>query len=123
METTAGSPADDRDDLAASLIDPTRFGSLFDRHVQAVHRYLARRSSPDEADDLTAATFVTAFRARRSYDPTAASPRAWLFGIASNQVLHHRRSYVRRTRALERMPSPVPPELTTDVLARQMDAK
>jgi type IV secretory pathway TraG/TraD family ATPase VirD4 len=62
METTADSTADDRDDLAASLSDPTRFGGLFDRHVRAVHRYLARRSSLDEADDLTAATFVAAFR-------------------------------------------------------------
>ena len=115
--------ADDRDDLAASLSDPTRFGGLFDRHVHAVHRYLARRTSLEDADDLTAATFVTAFRARRSYDPAAASPRAWLFGIATNQVLHHRRSHARYARALNRMPSPVPPEPTTDALERQLDAK
>src|ERR1700691_2216632 len=113
METTTGRTADDRDDLAASLSDPTRFGGLFDRHVRAVHGYLARRTSLEDADDRTAPTFVTAFRSRRSYDPAAASPRAWLFGIATNQVLHHRRSHARYDRALTRMQTPAPPEPTT----------
>jgi hypothetical protein len=56
----------DRDDLAASLVVPDRFGALFDRHARTVHRYFARRVSIEDAENLTTATFVAAFGARRS---------------------------------------------------------
>jgi RNA polymerase sigma factor (sigma-70 family) len=123
MEQSTADTTEDHADLEASLTDPDRFGGLFDRHVRSVHRYFARRASLEDAEDLTATTFVAAFRARASYNPAAASPRAWLFGIATNQVLHHRRSYARRARALDRIATPVRSELATDLVDGHLDAK
>jgi RNA polymerase sigma-70 factor (ECF subfamily) len=61
-----------------------------------VHRYLVKRVGPDNAEDLLAETFVTAFRARRAYDLVRVDARPWLFGIATNHARHYWRSELRR---------------------------
>ena len=63
------------------------FAAVFDRHYEAVHRYLARRMGPDLADDLAAETFTTAFDVRCRYDTAHPDALPWLFGIATNLVL------------------------------------
>jgi RNA polymerase sigma-70 factor (ECF subfamily) len=93
--------------IAASRRDPERFGLIFDRHFEPIHAYLRRRVGPDAADDLAAETFVTAFRARASYDVSRDDARPWLFGIAANVVLHHRRSEHRQLLAYARLDTPV----------------
>jgi DNA-directed RNA polymerase specialized sigma24 family protein len=40
------------------------FGEIFDRHAEAIFRYLARRIGPDDASDLLADVFLAAFEAR-----------------------------------------------------------
>ncbi|MFF9490486.1 RNA polymerase sigma factor [Streptomyces sp. NPDC014676] len=88
--------------IAASLEEPERFAALFDRHAPAIHQYVARRLGRDAADDVTAETFLTAFRIRARFDPARAGVRPWLYGIAAKQISRHRREEVRALRLLAR---------------------
>lgn len=54
----------DAEIIRLSGTDPETFGRVFDRHATVVHRYLARRVGRTLADDLTAETFLVAFRSR-----------------------------------------------------------
>jgi RNA polymerase sigma-70 factor, ECF subfamily len=83
--------------IAGSLERPESFAGIFDRHYVAVHRYLARRASSAEADDLASMTFVVAFERRRSFRPDSTSARPWLLGIATN-LLRERHRVERRER-------------------------
>ncbi len=88
--------ADQNDeDLAAAARDPERFTALVQRHGRAVHAYLARRSSPDTADDLLAEVWLAAFASRGTYDQRRGPARGWLFGVARHVLAtHHRRRAV-----------------------------
>ncbi|MCX4764183.1 sigma-70 family RNA polymerase sigma factor [Streptomyces sp. NBC_01275] len=88
--------------IAASLDEPECFAALFDRHAPAIHRYVARRLGGDAADDVTAETFLTAFRIRARYDSERAGVRPWLHGIAAKLISRHRREEVRALRLLAR---------------------
>jgi len=92
----------DSDEIAASLINPDRFGAVAERHFGAIYQYLARRVGRDVAQDLGAETFVIAFSARNRYDLSRASARPWLFGIATNLIRRHRRSELRMLNAYAR---------------------
>ncbi|WP_231618473.1 RNA polymerase sigma factor [Nonomuraea sp. SBT364] len=85
-----------------SLSRPERFGALFDRHHEAIHRYVHLRLGASAADDIAAETFLRAFRSRARYDLCRPDARAWLYGIASNLVAGHQRAEARRYRALAR---------------------
>jgi RNA polymerase sigma factor (sigma-70 family) len=63
---------------------PDAFTAIFDRHFDAVYRYLARRTDRARAEDLAASTFTVAFERRERFRPEAASARPWLLGIATN---------------------------------------
>lgn len=111
----------DADEIRASLDQPERFAGLFERHGGQIHRWLVLRLGPDLADDCLAETFTRAFDLRSRFDGARAdSARPWLFGIASNVVGEHRRSELRRLRALARAerwePDPEHPE--TRIIAR-----
>jgi RNA polymerase sigma factor (sigma-70 family) len=89
--------------LAASLSDPQAFAVLFERHFTAIHRWLHRRVGAPLAEDLAAETFTRAFDRRARFDASISpDARPWLFGIAANLVHDHRRSELRRLRALAR---------------------
>jgi RNA polymerase sigma factor (sigma-70 family) len=89
--------------LAASVADPQAFAALFERHFTIIHRWLHRRVGPPLAEDLAAETFTRAFDRSATFDATvSADARPWLFGIASNLVHDHRRTELRRLRALAR---------------------
>jgi RNA polymerase sigma factor (sigma-70 family) len=68
------------------------------QHLAEIHRYLAYRVGSDLADDLAAETFLRAFRGRRNFVSSEGSVIAWLYGIATNLVRHHRRDEQRRLR-------------------------
>lgn len=89
--------------IAASRTDPSAFAAIFDRHYDAVHRYLARRVGSDLANELAAETFTGAFDGRRRYDLARSDARPWLLGIATNLLRHHHRSEARRLRAYARL--------------------
>jgi RNA polymerase sigma-70 factor (ECF subfamily) len=92
--------------IAASRSEPHVFATIFDRHYDAVHRYLARRVGADLADDLAAEAFTEAFDFRARFDSARADARPWLFGIATNLLRHHHRSEARRLRAYARVDRP-----------------
>jgi RNA polymerase sigma factor (sigma-70 family) len=73
---------------------------LFERHVDAVHRFVVRMTGDaDLADDLVQATFLTAYRAAARFRGGSAV-RTWLCGIAANLVRTQRRGELRRRVAL-----------------------
>jgi len=37
--------------MEESFVDAARFGDIFDRHAQAIFRFLGRRIGPDDAGD------------------------------------------------------------------------
>jgi RNA polymerase sigma-70 factor (ECF subfamily) len=76
-------------------------GALFDRYAPQLWRYCARRVGPDLAEDVVAEVFLVAAR-RPERIAAGESPRAWLYGIATNLLRTHRRSEVRALKALER---------------------
>ncbi|MEU9660449.1 RNA polymerase sigma factor [Streptomyces chartreusis] len=94
--------ANDADVVAGSLEQPELFARLYDRYAPDIHRYAARRLGETAADDITADTFLTAFRIRARYDRTRPSARPWLYGIAANLIGKQRRAEVRALRALAR---------------------
>ncbi len=89
--------------MEASLVDAGRFGEIFDRHAQAVFRFLGRRIGPDDAGDLLSEVFLAAFEARWRYDRDRTSALPWLYGIASNLLSKHHRHRASELRALERV--------------------
>ena len=93
-----GSAADDAAVIESSWREPERFAVLFDRHAPHIHRYLARRTDRQVADDLVAETFLAAFAKRDRYDLGYADARPWLYGIATNLVGQHRRDQARQYR-------------------------
>ncbi|MEU8593250.1 RNA polymerase sigma factor [Streptomyces globisporus] len=99
---TSGDDGDDADVIAQSLDEPELFAGLYDRHAPDIHRYAARRLGEGAADDITAETFLIAFRTRARYDTAHRLARPWLYGIAANLIGKHRRTEVRALKALAR---------------------
>lgn len=97
-----GRARDDADVIAQSLDEPELFAGLYDRHAPDIHRYAARRLGEGAADDITAETFLIAFRTRSRYDTAHRLARPWLYGIAANLIGKHRRTEVRALKALAR---------------------
>jgi RNA polymerase sigma factor (sigma-70 family) len=97
-------PRTDAEAIAASLTEPRAFVDVFDRHFDAIHRYLLRRVGSPIADDLASETFTQAFTHRRRYDLARSNARPWLYGIAHNLLRHHYRDEERGLRALARLP-------------------
>lgn len=72
--------------------DPAALEELFRRHRRAVLGYAARRCRrPADVDDVVAATFLAALESASRYDPAKGEVRAWLLGIAHNQLALLRR--------------------------------
>jgi RNA polymerase sigma-70 factor (ECF subfamily) len=113
----------DADVIAASLTDPAQFGLIFDRHYDAIHRYLARRGGWELAEDLAMVVFVTAFESRRRFHPGFGSEAGpWLHGIATNVFRRHARTEGRRLRAVARVPESGLIQVELDALAERLDA-
>ncbi|HEY6745912.1 MAG TPA: sigma-70 family RNA polymerase sigma factor [Mycobacteriales bacterium] len=68
--------------------DETVLREVYDRYGGLVHRVgLSCLSSHHEAEDVTQATFVAAWRGRESFDPGRGTLAGWLLGIARRQVV------------------------------------
>jgi RNA polymerase sigma factor (sigma-70 family) len=89
--------------IERSMNDPHMFGSIFDRHFDAVHGYARRRLGRSLAEEIAAETFTRAFDRRGSYDCSRVDARPWLYGIAANLIRRHWRTERRRLRALEQL--------------------
>lgn len=113
----------DADVIADSWANPELFAAIFDRHFSAIHRYLARRLSPADADELAGEVFRIAFEKRRGYDPSRSSALPWLFGITSNLVLKHHRRESRALRAMAREHSAIVPLQRSREWENDVDAR
>ena len=78
--------------------DPDRIEGLFVAHFGSIYRFAAYRVGRDAALDVAAETFAQALRSAGQLDPER-DARAWLFGVATNVLRHHRRAEERRIRA------------------------
>jgi RNA polymerase sigma-70 factor (ECF subfamily) len=106
---------------ACAVGDAGALGALFDRHHEALCRFLARLSrDPSEIDDLVQQTFVEVWRSAARFRAGSAV-RTWMFGIAANLVRHRARSEGRRKAALADLAcaAPVPSRGPDDVAIRR----
>lgn len=70
--------------IERSLVDSRSFELIFDRHFDAVHRFVSGRIGTQDAADVTAETFARAFDRRHRFRLDRPSALPWLFGIAIN---------------------------------------
>lgn len=64
----------------------------YDAHSPLIYSF-CRRALPESASDLTQEIFLTAWKARRQFDPDRGPLPAWLMGIAKNKVIDaHRKN-------------------------------
>lgn len=103
--------------------DRERAAELFSEHAAALGRYARARVGAADAEDVVAATFLRAYRARDSWNPSLGSEAAWLFGIASNEIRNHRRSEQRRMRLLSVIPPPMQMGSVESATVERIDAQ
>ena len=86
------------------------FGLFYDRYIDMLLGYFARRvNDPEVAADLTAETFAAALASRRRFRRSATPAVAWLFGIAQHKLADYQRrgaaeDRMRRRLGIERVP-------------------
>src|ERR1700761_1103253 len=102
---TSKAGTSDAELIDRSRRDPDCFATIFDRHAPEILRYAHARLGPDLAEDVTAETFLAAFRRRDHYDTGRADARPWLYGIAIRLIGKHRRSEARYRRMLQAAPA------------------
>ena len=68
------------------------FGLFYDRYIEMLLGYFARRvNNAEVAADLTAETFAAALASRRRFRRAKTPAVAWLFGIAQHKLGDYRR--------------------------------
>jgi RNA polymerase sigma factor (sigma-70 family) len=90
--------------VAYSLDERERvFRELYAAHFDAVVGFALRRvDRPEDAGDVTADTFLVAWR-RLAHAPTGPDLRPWLYGVARRCLANHRRGDRRRTALGDRL--------------------
>lgn len=97
--------------VRASRGDVTAFGLLYDKHVDAIYRYVYYRVRDDaEAEDLTSDVFMKALRAIPRYEPRQAF-LAWLYRIARNAVIDRARRGNRQVPFEDALEHPTPDQI------------
>jgi RNA polymerase sigma-70 factor, ECF subfamily len=115
----------DDDDVAlavrASKGEAAAFGVLYDRHVDAIYRYVYYRVRDDaEAEDLTSDVFMRALKAMPRYEPRQAF-LAWLYRIARNAIIDRARRGNRQVPFEDALEHPMPDQIVepdVELLAR-----
>jgi RNA polymerase sigma-70 factor (ECF subfamily) len=101
--------------------DPDAFTELYHRYLPGIYRYhLARTGHVQEAEDITAQTFLTALESINSFRGLG-SFSSWLFGIASHKLAdHYRRSRTELPlEEAEQLHSPIP--LPEEIVSQRLD--
>ena len=105
--TTVAHPPDEDLWAAAAGGDEAAFAGLFDRHVRAVYNHAFRLTgSWTQAEDVTQATFVVAWRRRADARVVDGSALPWLLVVATNTARTEQRSARRWRALLRRVPPP-----------------
>ncbi len=83
--------------IARAKADPTAFGELYRRHIDAIYSYAYHRvGNAADAEDLTARTFQRALASMPAYVDRGAPFAAWLYRIAHNLIANWHRDQSRR---------------------------
>ena len=88
----------------ASREDNAKFEALYEANYKPIYAYVYRRvpHSPSDVPDVVSEVFATAWR-RISDLPPAPEDRLWLFGVAHNCLLEHRRRWSHRLQLLSHL--------------------
>ena len=84
------SGSDEDADLARAFVrgDEDVLRAVYDRHGTLVYRVaLARLGNVADAEEVTQETFVSAWRGRRTFDPTSGTLAGWLVGIVRRRAV------------------------------------
>ena len=107
---------------ARSLNDPDAFTVLYERYLNRVYRYLLSRVGDEQdAQDLTAQTFMAAWESLHSYEGSGVFA-AWLLGIARRKSADHFRRRQKIIPLDEHMPHPAPVPETAAEQQLELDA-
>lgn len=79
--------------LAAQEGDKEAFGQLYDHFFDKIFRYVYFRVHSVEVEDLVETVFIKCWTHLDQYEKRDVSFSAWLFRIAHNAVIDHRRSH------------------------------
>ena len=83
---------DDMSLARQSKQNPEAFGSLYERYVGAIYRYVYYRvGNTEDAEDLTARVFMRALKHVHNYNDRGVPFSAWLYRIAHNVVANFHR--------------------------------
>jgi RNA polymerase sigma-70 factor (ECF subfamily) len=78
--------------------DRGAFGDLYERHLDAIFRYVYYRVGEQrEAEDLTETVFLKAWEALDRYKASAVPFTAWLYRIAHNLLIDRHRAFKEET--------------------------
>ena len=97
-----------------------RFEQIAEEVFEPLQRYLRRRASAQDAEDLLSEVLTTIWR--RIDDAPSSPALPWSYGIARRVLANHRRSSQRRLRLVERLASQ-PPTHHPDVADDQRDSE
>ena len=100
----------------SSIASPASFRALYERNRLPVFRYVFALTggSQDDAEDLTAETFLRAWKARQQFQGESDSAIGWLIGIAKRLVID---DYRRTARATRNLPTDPDTESTPEQIA------
>ena len=96
-------------------LSPLPFERVYERHAGPVYRFcLSQTGNATIAEDVASDTFAAALAAYERVRPDQAGLRPWLFRIARNQAVDHRRRLGRARRFLDRQSRQSDPEHVED---------
>lgn len=96
---------DDRELVEAAQASPAAYAAIYGRYAKRIFVYIrCRVATEEDATDITQQVFVKAFQALPNYRVSNAPLAAWLFRIARNAVVDHRRKH-RPTADLDAIPA------------------
>ncbi len=81
--------------------DPGALKAAYDQHGPAVYSFASKAIGTERAHDLTQEVFLSAWRARTSFNPERGSLGGWLIGITKNRLIDSYRKAGRRVAEAE----------------------
>ena len=109
--------------IASSIVSHPRVAALLSESAPDLLKYFLRRvADAEDAADLLSETLEGAWRSERRMPTDDEPARMWVFGIARNQLRHHRRSVRRRGDLVQNLAQAIverrsSPEVDLDVRA------
>lgn len=79
---------------ASKAGDREAFGTLYDRYIDQIYRFIYFKTfSKETAEDITSTVFLKAYERIGSFDVARGNFSQWLYGIARNAVIDHYRTH------------------------------